>query len=399
MPNRSQHYLDKQSELQSLIQTVKALLIEDELKDALLKLMNFFQGEEENTEIILHLNAFSCVEKDQRQGQITQENFNVACNKLTKKVLAFVNVCLENIDEIIARFPEKKSIPKRESNFSSATKLGTHHKYTCNRSKQYSLFKKYIQAEEKPHEKLHFLYLHGGDAQEHSGLFSRFVNLFRDKEYDYVNTADSRCKVREFKIPFPKDSDIDNLKIEVPRKLFEFFEVNQSAMERIRDKNLSFALSPESKSLLSDFSNKDKVCILFQLNESRWDKNLTPKIAEHLISDFCINGLPDDTPEFYFFFSIEYDEDNTAIRQQIDEALGDGYYTHGLPELSMVSHTDIKDWFMEYNIFWESNKIRRQTIKEFFPNADEEHYMEDVQDILEDVINKINENEKDADRN
>ena len=223
--------------------------------------------------------------------------------------------------------------------------------------------------------------------------------MFRDKEYDYVNRASAQYQVREFKIPFPKDSDIENLKIEVPRKLFEFFEVEQSAMERVRDKNLAFVLSPESKSLLSDFRGKDKVCILFQLNESRWDKDLTPKIAEHLIADFCVNCLPEDSPEFYFFFSIEYDEDNRTIRKQIDEALGEAHFTQGLPELDMVSHADIKDWFLEYDIFWDSGKKRRQAIKEFFPDAEEEYYMEDVQDILEKVINKINENEKDADRN
>lgn len=276
--------------------------------------------------------------------------------------------------------------------------FGSHHKYTCDRVLHNDHFTPYIDvADQQEQERLHFFYLHGGERQEHLGLFSRFVARLKGQDKDHIKIAhDNGVKVEKVIINFPRSFRLENLKIELPLKVLLAFQMEEKQIEKIEHKCLADALKVEN-SLLYQLRNEDKICLLINVNESAWNPDLTPQAATWFIEDFCQQKLPESCPEFFIFFAINYDdedeEEKAEMQAEVQAALNQGKYTKALfPVLDMVENRDIKAWFDEYAVFWQYDRKRiRQVRSRHFGTEKMPRYMEDVQDILEDIIEEVNQ--------
>lgn len=274
------------------------------------------------------------------------------------------------------------------------TKFNTHHQYTANRIQQDGDFIKYIYQQKATNEKLHFFFLHGGDLQEHKGLYKRFVHKLAGRGADFkegYKAAD--IIVKDFDaIRFPGYTEAETLKIGIASALMDSLNIPERDMTKVLNKNLAFALTASPD--LKDLSNQDKVCFLLSISETNWQPNLTPAITRWFITHFCQKNLPAEMPHFYFFFSVEYDEDNEEIKEQLDTVLDQAQFTVALPELDMVTKKDVRAWFDKYEKFWPRKRMAKKTMKKYFDKEDEEMYMEDVQFLLLKIINEINNAEK-----
>ncbi|MEM6967515.1 MAG: hypothetical protein AAF573_22315, partial [Bacteroidota bacterium] len=251
--------------------------------------------------------------------------------------------------------------------------------------------------ERKPADKrLHFFYFHGGDLQAHEGLFQKFVIRLKGKDQDFrSNYVELDYKVEAFSIKFPKDKKETALKIELPRLLLKELGVKFDESAKMEGKCLGYGLENSTLKL----SSNDKVCIHISIPEVRWDKDVTPKMAKWLIEEFCLRDIPKDTPEFFFFYSIEYDEEKSEIKEEIESSMQVAEYTLEIPELGMVKNTDIEEWFTDYESLWKRKSAFIRAKKKWMQETDEEMYMLDVQELLEEIINEINNDEKKQSRN
>jgi len=287
-------------------------------------------------------------------------------------------------------------------------RFGLHHQHTCDRFDQFGAFSAYLEAPQT-NKRCHFFYFHGCDAQAHVSLFQRFVARLDGRDLDHMHDLESDVIVKDYQLSFPRQPKEEALKVELPRRLLAAMEISESDMQSVRDRDLAFAVkqSPELNTLTVD----DKVCLLLTISERHWNKDLTPEVARWFIEQFCLQSprlspeqierkaLLAKGPEFFVFFSIEYDEGNQQIRTEIQEALDDAQNTMELKELQKVMKGDVEDWFDEYRQFWPKSRDRKKAFKQYFEDEEEEMYMEDVQEILEEIIIEINETEKDAHRN
>ena len=295
---------------------------------------------------------------------------------------------------------EKAQLAKLQSahnpslNNTLSTKFNTHHQFTANRTKQDGDFIKYIYQKAETSEKLHFFYLHGGDLQEHKGLYKRFVNKLAGRDTDFkTDYKASDIIVKDFDaIRFPNYTEEETLKIGIASSLMDSLNIPERDMAKVLDKNLAYALAESPD--LENLTTHDKVCFFLSISESNWNAQLTPDITRWFITHFCQKGFPENAPHFYFFFAVEYDEDNETIKEELSTALDKADFTVALPELEMVSKKDIQAWLDHYDDFWPRRSDRKKTFKKHFEEEGEEMYMDDVQFLLLKIINEINNAEK-----
>lgn len=335
--------------------------------------------EDSYTEMIGFKNRLTSLNYDIRTNVINQELATQQRSKLVYDFLKLLKVFKKN----------------QQTRNKKKPTLATHHIYTCDRIDQAETFKLYN--EQKPEDKrLHFFYFHGGNLQAHEGLFQKFVIRLEGKDQDFrPNYVAPDYKVESFNIKFPKDKKETALKIELPRLILKALGVKFDESEKMGDKCLSYGLENSTLKLIAE----DKVCIHISIPEVRWDKDLTPKMARWLIEEFCLKNIPKDTPEFFIFYSVEYDEEKSNIKDEIESAMQMAEYTLEVPELGMVRDTDIEEWFTDYESLWKRKSAFIRTKNKWMEETDEEMYMLDVQELLEDIINEINYDEKKQSRN
>lgn len=274
--------------------------------------------------------------------------------------------------------------------------LNTHHKYTANRTTQDQRFVSYIYQDAPANQKLHFFFMQGGDLQEHKGLYKRFVNKLAGRDADFkTDYKPSDIVVKDFDaIRFPNYMEEEALKIGITSSVLDSLNIPEEEMSKVLNKNLAFALgrSPD----LQGLRPKDKVCFFISISETNWKAQLTPNTTRWLIQHFCQRDLPPTAPNFYFFFAVDYDEDNKTIKQELATAMDTAQFTLAFPELEMVTKSDVQEWFAHYDDLWPKRSDRKKTFKKYFADEDEEMYMEDVQFLLLKIINEINKNEIDG---
>jgi nitrogen regulatory protein PII-like uncharacterized protein len=174
-------------------------------------------------------------------------------------------------------------------------------------------------------------------------------------------------------------------------------DISEKDMEAIETKTLGYGL--QKSATFSGLGKDDKICIHLTLNELIWDKDIVPGIVRGFIEGFCLKDYPAEGPEVFFFFSIEYEDDNEQIKSEIAETLTEASYLSSLGELSMVKQEDIKNWFVTYRNKWKDPLARKAAMEQYFGASPVEMYMLNVQETLDKIIKQINDSEKDADRN
>ena len=275
--------------------------------------------------------------------------------------------------------------------------LGLHHQYSCNRINQHGDFT--LKLDSDIPQRVHLFFMYGCDRQEHKGLFNWFVAKMSGKDLDYLapKTVGYPTVIHK-SIVFPKGNKEELLKIALVKKLATFFHVPGREQVKLGEKNLQFIVDHGRK--LKTLQPNDRVAILFNIAEGRWNASLIPQIITWFMRAFCAVELPKNAPQFFFFFGVEYDPDRLDIPQQIEAILEDlKNILDPMEELGMVTTEDVEDWFDTYEEFWDSHTSRDLAFKENFDGKPEEMFMDEVQRTLKTIIHKINEPVKDVKRN
>ena len=278
-----------------------------------------------------------------------------------------------------------KEFKKEELKDTHKVKFNPHHQFTCDRSEQYNTFTKIIDT--SPRQKIHFFYLFGGEAQKHESIFTRFVNRLKGIEhltgYDVIDVS----------INITPDIDLRELEREFSYEILKELGNPEASWPSKKERSLAHGLLSGTRTQQLQKTGK----VLFHLNitDALWDAHIVPEQTINFIQNFCLKEeLLKDGPEVFFFFSIEYSDENQKIRGEVGEALNNPTYLKSLGELKMVTKKHIDDWFLTYKKMWDDPDERKETQNKYFKDDLPEMFMSKVQLKLKKVINEINDEEK-----
>lgn len=268
-------------------------------------------------------------------------------------------------------------------------KFHPEHQYACDRNEQFQPFISLLANAARPRQ--HFFYIFGGEAQAHRGIFRRCVNRLKGVE------RSTGFQVFDFSFVVPCLEDVQCLEVELPHTILSELEILDIEMEKMAEKTLAFGLAKSPS--LSKLDTNGKVFFHFSITESLWNAGIVPNLTRDFIQNFCLRNLPADAPELFFFFSVEYDDDNQSLCNEIAEALEKADFVKNLGELKMVRDEHIEQWFQTHKMHWETVEERKATKARHFGEKAPEMFMDTVQTKLKKVINEINNDDINGKRN
>ncbi len=259
------------------------------------------------------------------------------------------------------------------------------HQYTANRSVQFNLFEPLLDDGENA--RIHYFYLHGGEAHKHESLFKRFVNRTKGEEkptgYTVVDIAITNID---------SDIDLNRLGLEFSKAVLRDLGNPECNWPKLPNRSLVWGIANGEQTHKLDKNGK----ILFHLSitDAHWDADMIPQQARSFILNFCEKEpLPADAPEVFFFFSIEYNNDHPSINKEIEAAMSEASLLTNMGELQMVTREDIEKWFKKYRQKWDDDEEREATRKDHFDHEPDTLYMKKVERKLGKIINNINESD------
>ena len=262
------------------------------------------------------------------------------------------------------------------------------HRYTCDRNEQNNRFQKIIR--EETEARAHFFYLYGLDRHAHQALVERFAFDLEGVLKNYLNPElAARCRVeRELGFALIFTGDVEEYKTDILASLFVAFGLDPDGYGPLLDARLDglWRHSPRLRGL----GPHDRVCCYLGIPELDWDKELTPLVVDWFIEEFCGSHLPSEAPAFYFFFGIEFEDDGSPVRREVEAAIRAGGRVHILPELNMVEEDDLKRWFRIYQKFMPEREQREAIYQRHF-GSQPQAYMEDVLRCLHRIIDELNQ--------
>lgn len=261
------------------------------------------------------------------------------------------------------------------------------HRYTCDRSPQDTRFQGIRQAQASTQ----FFYFYGLDRHAHQALVERFAYDLEGVLRSHLNAeVDKRCRVaRALDLVLLLNGDADACKTEILASLFTKFGVDPDSHGPLLQSQLAelWRNSPELRGL----GSQDRVCCYMGIPEFDWEREVTPKVVTWFIDKFCGASLPPEAPAFYFFFGVEFEEEDSPVKAEVEAAIrAGGNRVHLLPELGMVSDRDVKRWIRTYQDFMP-NREQRDAIYEAATGGAAEIYMEDLILHLHRIIDQINQ--------
>jgi len=361
----------------STLTAIKTKAIQGDLKGALKGLLLWVKTNrvdyiDTTTNIIRELNE---LELNQVNGVISSEDFRVEKAKISQRFLQLIDLLDDKILGNNSRFQ-------------------AYHSFTCDRVEQMKFFSAIYK--DQLLDKIQFYYIYGLDLQSHTGMFQRISYHLEDLLSDHLDPlfqkkSDAlRVQISSMDV----DNDLNIYKENVLKKIFRSFSIDVNIHNDLLTKDLSFIVenSPQVKGLTA----QDYVCVFLGITDRDWDKDQTPIMAHWFIKEFCEVQFPADSPRFLFFFGIMYEDNDSAVKKEVIEVMKNPLLAKPLPELAMVKETHIKDWFDEYAKFFPKVRERKNIIKNTLQNLDEykegeAFFMEDIQDELEKIIDKVNE--------
>lgn len=282
--------------------------------------------------------------------------------------------------------PYEQQYEKKEQTF----KFNPKYQFTCDRSKQYNIFEPLL--DEAACARIHYFYLHGGESHKHESLFRRFVNRTIGEErstgYTVVDISIN---------DIGPDTDLNRLGLEFSKAILRELGNPECNWPKIPERSLAWAIANGERT--SQLHEKGKILLHLGITDGIWDAEIVPAQAFTLIQNFCEKTpLPADAPEVFFFFSIEYDNNNQDIKKDIDNAMAQAKYLNTMGELQMVTQIDIKNWFLKYRKIWDDEDEREAVREKYFGAETGTMYMKKVQRALKSIIDEINESNKYAKR-
>jgi hypothetical protein len=144
------------------------------------------------------------------------------------------------------------------------------------------------------------------------------------RDQDHISLPKSIKQVKDQIVIFPRSSRLENLKLELPVRVLKTFGLEEHQIEKIAEKHLADILD-YSNSTVYQWGKGDKICLLIEVSEAVWDKELTPEVATWFIEEFCQPSISENSPEFFIFFAINYDdEEPDEIKAEVLDALNKG---------------------------------------------------------------------------
>lgn len=321
------------------------------------------------TEIDLQSSRLNTDKADYLRGTVTLEEHRVTLQRINEALLQLINQIKQT-----ATPPE------------GAESLHDYHRYTCDRVEQNDTFER-VFGQQKVN-RAQFYYLYGGDLQSHEGMFRRIAYNLEGRLLDYLNPElTTSCKSLQVELTFDFSQQIDIYKENIVKSLFAAMSIPVNDHEPLLDRNLLYVVERSPK--LQGLCEKDFVCIYLHISQYDWDPKLTPVAATWFIKTFCQPELPAESPQFLLFFAIEYDETDEELRKEVEAAIAQSEQVQALPELTMVHLRDIGRWMEKYKKIAPNSRDRKALMDQHFGSGDE-HYMEDVELALQQIIDAFN---------
>ncbi|MCF8244557.1 MAG: hypothetical protein K9J37_08345 [Saprospiraceae bacterium] len=357
--------------MEELKQHLKSVLIDDlpqlfkQLKELLLVSSAAYN------ETIQQEARYNQMDTEKLAGRVSADNANLVFNQITASVTKIID-SLEPQD--------LKSAP------SVGQGLHDYHRFTCDRVDQSDKFQQIFR--EKNTARAQFFYLYGLDLQSHKGMFKRIAFDMEGKLQDYLNPGlKSGNKSLQVELTFDASRDLEIYKQNVIKNLFSAFSIRVNENEPLLKKDIAWLqkISP----VLQALGDGDFVCIFIGVSQWDWDKEITPTIFRWFVTEFCGVALPDNSPDYLFFFGIIYEEDNSQIEKEVEALISQSDLIQPLPELGMVRMNDIGTWFNKYSFIAPGSRELKELRNQYFGSSNE-HYMEDVELALQKLIDEYN---------
>ena len=295
------------------------------------------------------------------------------------------------LEEAKASLAEAKAQLKdiKEAGTDEAPTLLHHwHRLTCDRIPQNNRFQGVLR--DQADQWVQFFYLYGLDRHAHEALVERFAFDLEGVLQSHLNPAvTARCRV-ELADPISLDlnPDFEAYKIELLNRLFAAFSLDANDCGPLLQRNLAYLWQHSQR--LKQLGPEDRVCCYLVIPEFDWDADITPQLVTWLIDEFCGSGLPPEAPSFYFFLGIEFEDEDSEVKGEVEAAIrAGGKRVQTLPELQVVERRDLKRWFSTYRKYIPDRQQREALQQQHFGEASI-HYMEDVVTALERIIDEIN---------
>jgi len=263
--------------------------------------------------------------------------------------------------------------------------------FLCNRRQQNITFG---EATKNP-KKVNAFYIHGDNLHGHEEMFKRFCNDLKGC-YD-TKDEQNRRQIREIPIEFPTIIP-SKFRITLLRKFLDAIGIN---LHQYTESNLitdeKFHRVCRSSNYIKPLSKCDIVAFEFRIHGGEWFAEL-PREIEWFIDNFCNTELlPDDTPDFYFFFSVVYSRANflkrpiqfRKLKQHKDDIIQALSMTSipRINELSWVKKEHIEHWLSVIRV--DDDEEKQRLMKIFFrkKHSLKGYYMSKLKPILTAVIN------------
>lgn len=265
-----------------------------------------------------------------------------------------------------------------------------HEALTCDRTPHSDQFDKLCYTYTEQPQKKSFFFLLGDVKQAHQSLIKRFGHEiggmpfdFDQKEKDKSLSGGKKWAFVEL-IPNPTTTgDEDALLTKLLHETFSKFSVHPPRYG-LRRQTLS-ALFQGSH--LSRYTTEDSIFVLVTIDISLWN----PVVVRRFIEDFCAPALPDDAPDFFFFFGIRYAQGETKANNEVRNALQQHLPIYAdaeknlLPNLDPVSLKEVSRWFTRHRSLIPEGKTDEGMTTALFPGETQKD-MADIETTLTELI-------------
>lgn len=252
---------------------------------------------------------------------------------------------------------------------------------TCDREEQRIMFDD-IRLN-VPKNQLRFYYLYGFELQGHKTFFKRLEYELSGKNQEI--SVYKKIQAVEFQLTSEGGARPEALRERFVRDLCTSLSLAPDHFHPLLDKNLMqlISASPRTK----DLKQEDCLLVFAHISHWFWNGVQTPAAALWFIEHFCPRPLPPDSPEIYFFFAFDFNEDeNPGVQAEIERIVKtEAKYVKDLPELGMVERRHIAQWLV-LNEKYISTNSRVNILKEKFTKP--EYCMDDVTHHLKKIINQ-----------
>ncbi len=360
--------------LEPIKKTAREMIGEGQVAEAIEYLLENIQpGRAVCNDLIQRQASLKDLQKREQKNLVSPANANQTRAQVTEAVLAFIN--------------ELEAEDLRSARPSAGELLHDWHRLTCDRTVQNNNFQKIRR--EKESSRTRFFYLYGLDRHAHEALVERFAYDLQGVLRSHLNPELApACKVeQEFNFSLIYNDDPEEYQTEILANLFSAFGLVPDTYGPLLESSLKDLWKNSPR--LQQLTARDYVCCYLSIPEMDWDSEITPAVVRWFIDTFCGNHLPKEAPTFYFFFGIEFEEEDTGLREEVEAAIRAGGRIQMLPELNIVEKRDLKRWFNTYRKFMPDRRQRDELYQEYF-GEQEEAYMEDVIRHLHRLIDKLN---------